>query len=49
MKLIEKANKNSDDVSHDVDVLLEYIDHFANPREIITQYGPHVNIGQIRS
>ena len=43
-KLIEKANRNTNEVN----VLMQYIDYFHNPDQIVQQYGQDVTIGQIR-
>ena len=43
-KLINRANRNSKEVN----ILLEYVDYFSKPENIISQYGPDVKIGEIR-
>ena len=42
--LIVRANRNTKEVN----VLLEYIDYFSNPENIIAQYDPETKIGDIR-
>ena len=43
-KLISRANHNTGDVM----ILLEYIDQFTNPENLIDQFSPDVEIGEIR-
>ena len=42
--LIKNSYKNTDQIN----ILLEYIEHFADPKKLFSQYGQDVELGQIR-
>ena len=43
--LIKNSYKNTDQIN----ILLEYIEHFTDPNKLFSQYGKDVQLGEIRS